>query len=72
MLLKNWEPKYAEIKIPYTSPAARFTQKKAQITRLKEEIKFLYKKVYICTKYWDPNFLRALLTYSAGSLMMTC
>jgi hypothetical protein len=37
-------PKYANIKIPNTSPAAKNTQKKVQLTRMKEEIKNLYKK----------------------------
>jgi len=37
-------PKYAQIKIPYISPATIVTQKKIQTTRLKEEIKFLCKK----------------------------
>jgi len=37
-------PKYAQIKIPYTSPVSVVTRKKTQTTRLKEKIKFLYKK----------------------------
>jgi len=37
-------PKYAQIKIPYTSPDSIVTRKKTQTTRLKEKIKFLYKK----------------------------
>jgi len=37
-------PKYVQIKLPYTSPASIITQKKTQITRLKEEIKFIYKR----------------------------
>jgi len=28
--------------------------------------------VYKCTKYWDPNFSTAPLTYPAGRLMITC
>ena len=36
--------KYARVKIPYASPAAKVTQKKAQLTRLREEIKYLYGK----------------------------
>ena len=31
-------------KIPYTSPASQVTQKKIHIIRIKDEIKFLYKK----------------------------
>jgi hypothetical protein len=37
-------PKYAQIKVPNTSPASRNTTKKIQIMRIKDEIKFLYKK----------------------------
>ena len=36
--------KYDRIKIPNTSPTSKTTQKKVQITRMKEEIKYLYKK----------------------------
>jgi hypothetical protein len=43
-LIKKATPKYAKIKIPYTSPATNITQKKTQIIRLKDEIKFLYMK----------------------------
>jgi len=43
-LAKKIVPNYANIKVPTTSPAAHKTQRKAQITRIKEEIKFLYKK----------------------------
>jgi hypothetical protein len=37
-------PKYADTKFQNTSPAAKYSAKKAQITRIKDEIKFLYKK----------------------------
>ena len=37
-------PKYAQIKVRYTSPASTTTQKKMQTTRIREEVKFLYKK----------------------------
>jgi len=37
-------PKYARIKIPFTSPASVTTQRKSQILRVKDEIKFLYSK----------------------------
>jgi hypothetical protein len=43
-LHKNITPSYAKLKIPRTSPAARFTQHKAQILRVKDEIKFLHRK----------------------------
>ena len=36
--------KYAQIKIPYTSPASAVTQRKMQVSRVKEEIKYLYMK----------------------------
>jgi hypothetical protein len=32
------------LKIPYTSSASQVTQKKIHIIRIKDEIKFLYKK----------------------------
>ena len=41
-LIKKITPKYADIKIPYMSPATYVTQDKIQSTRLKDEIKFLY------------------------------
>jgi len=37
-------PKYAQIKIPNTSPTSHNTAKKIQIMRIKYEVKFLYKK----------------------------
>jgi hypothetical protein len=37
-LVKNITPSYAEIKIPYTSPAAKVTQYKAHTLRIKDEI----------------------------------
>jgi hypothetical protein len=43
-LTKQIVPNYANIKVPATSLAAHKTQSKAQLTRFKEEIKFLYKK----------------------------
>ena len=43
-LKQNIVPKYARIKIPNTSPASKTTQKKTQITRMKDEIKYLYMK----------------------------
>jgi U3 small nucleolar ribonucleoprotein component len=43
-LIKKIIPKYANIKIPYLSPATNITQKKIHTIRLKDEIKFLYKK----------------------------
>ena len=43
-LSKSVIPKYANTKFANTSPAAHITNKKAQITRIKDEVKFLYKK----------------------------
>jgi len=37
-------PKYARIKIPFTYPASTTIQRKSQILRVKEGIKFLYSK----------------------------
>jgi hypothetical protein len=37
-------PKYVNIKVANTSPAAQTTKKKAQLIRIKEEIRMLYKK----------------------------
>jgi len=41
---KQLIPNYAKIKIPNTSPAARFTQRKTHNPRIKDEIKYLYIK----------------------------
>jgi hypothetical protein len=43
-LVKKLIPKYANIKVPNTSPAADYTSKKVCNIRIKDEIKFLYKK----------------------------
>jgi hypothetical protein len=43
-LTKNIIPKYANIKVPVTSKATHITQKKISSVRIKDEIKFLYKK----------------------------
>jgi hypothetical protein len=43
-LIKKVTPKYANIKFPNTSPSSQITTKKVQITRIKDEIKFLHKK----------------------------
>jgi len=43
-LTKKIVPNYANIEVSATSPVARKTQSKFQITRNKEEIKFLCKK----------------------------
>ena len=43
-LTQSLTPTYAKIKVANTSPAAKFTQQKTQILRIKYEIRFLYKK----------------------------
>ena len=43
-LIKKIVPNYANIKLPNTSPATRTTQKKIHTVRIKDEIRFLYKK----------------------------
>jgi flagella basal body P-ring formation protein FlgA len=43
-LTQNLIPTYAKIKVANTSTAAKLTQRKTQILRIKDEIRFLYKK----------------------------
>jgi hypothetical protein len=43
-LSRNLTPKYANIKIPISSKAAKFTQSKISTISIKDEIKFLYRK----------------------------
>ena len=40
----NLTPTYAKLKFPNTSPASKFTQRKATHMRIKDEIKFLHDK----------------------------
>ena len=42
MFRNNIIPKFAEINIPNSSPASKFTQHKAYILRLNYEIKYFY------------------------------
>jgi len=49
-LAKRVVPSYANIKCQNTSPVAQFTSKKAQITRIKDEIRFLFKNTT-----WKPR-----------------
>jgi hypothetical protein len=37
-------PKYASTKFANTSPASNITNKKVQLTRVKDEIKFIFRK----------------------------
>ena len=43
-LKNNVIPTYAKLKFPNTSPASKFTQRKATHMRIKDEIKFLHAK----------------------------
>jgi len=43
-LNKNLTPAYARIKVPNTSPAHSYTQRKVTNLRIKDEIKFLHYK----------------------------
>jgi len=47
-LIQGVATKYAQIEVPYTSPASITKQKKMQTTRIREEIKFLYKRIPKC------------------------
>jgi len=44
MPLKALTPNYANIKMPYISPAHRQTQQKITSVRIKDEIRYLYSK----------------------------
>ena len=56
-------PQYAHIKIPNTSPAAIFTQKKTQLLLIKDEIIFLHKKKDKLNKLLYNAHLRAALEW---------
>ena len=58
-LAKRLIPSYANIKSQNTSPVAQFTSKKAQITRIKDEIKFLFKKKEELNRELYEHHLRA-------------
>ena len=62
-LKQNLIPIYANIKIPHTSPASIAAQRKAQTTRIKEEIKFLYKKKETLNKTLYKIHLQAALEW---------
>jgi hypothetical protein len=49
-LKKEIVPKYANIKVPYTSPASSITQKKVQTRHIRDKIKFLYANSTINSK----------------------
>jgi hypothetical protein len=49
-----------KIKIPHTSPAAFTAQRKAQLQRIKDEIKYLYKKKpHLNTKLYNAHLKAA-------------
>jgi hypothetical protein len=52
-------PKYANIKIGYTSPASSIIQSKMQTTHIKDEIKYLYKKKDLLNKSLYKTHLQA-------------
>ena len=43
-LKRSLTPSYANIKVPNTSPAYRYTQQKIPNTRIKDEVRYLYSK----------------------------
>jgi hypothetical protein len=43
-LLNKVIPSYTQLRVPHNSPASHVTQQKAQILRIKDEIKFLYRR----------------------------
>ena len=58
-LTKKFTPNYANVKLPNTSPAAHITQKRVHIMRIKDEIKFLYKKKQKLNNYLYKIHLKA-------------
>jgi len=58
-LSKKFIPNYANVKLLNTSPAAHITQKKVHIMRIKDEIKFLYKKKQKLNNYLYKIHLKA-------------
>jgi hypothetical protein len=56
-LSRNLTPQYANIKIPISSKAATFTQSKISTIRIKDEIKFPYRK----KNYLNKELLQAHL-----------
>jgi hypothetical protein len=57
---KNITPNYAKCKIPHTSPAAKIKQQKTRKTRIKDEIRFLYrKKKHINTQLYKAHLQAA-------------
>jgi hypothetical protein len=52
-------PKYANTKFQNSSPVAQFSFKKAQSTRIKDEIKFLYKKKENLNRELYERYLKA-------------
>ena len=54
-------PKYANLNVPNTSPAAQMTKKKIHITRIKDEIKFLHiQKQKLNTELYNAHLKAAL------------
>jgi hypothetical protein len=62
-----------KIKIPNTSPAATTTQRKAQIQRIKDELKFLYKKKqHLNTELYNAHLKAAQEWNGTWHLISNC
>jgi hypothetical protein len=59
-------PKYANTKFATTSPPAHITTKKPQITRIKDEVKFLFKKKQKLNYELYKTHLKALREWGGG------
>ena len=58
-LYKKVTPKYAQVRIPNTSPASQNTAHKARIMRIKDELRFLHKKKETLNKELYKRHLQA-------------
>jgi len=84
-LTKKIVPNYVNIKVPATWPAAHKTHDKAQVTRIEEEIKFLYSPTqvsppvlqtfplsWIC---WDMGWgyaMKGILSSNISVILVRC
>jgi hypothetical protein len=69
-LRKEIVPRYANIKVPYTSPASYITQRKIQTLHIKGEIKFLYKKKERLNKTLYKIHLQSALKWSSCYIIL--
>ena len=65
-LLHGLTPKYANIRVPHTSSAAPFTQRKLIKMRLKDELKFLYTRKTELNKQLYHMHLRVANEWDTG------